>query len=451
VFGSIAALDAGAGAESERLITHFAQFAATGTGLDVSGYDVVRACQAMGRGELKQALLFSELSVDRDRAIGFANGQAIDLHIAAYLHLALGDEASGREALREARGVEEAHRHPVLRHERLVIEADHVLQQGDLEQCLTLLREAFAIGRELEVYNMFAPPSPRVAELCRIALLHDIEREYTRELIRRKDLFRYAAPLELSSWPWPIQIRTLGGLELSLDEQPLALGRVRIPLLLLRLLTTEPGNRAGLPLTRVQSALWPESDGDNAAHAFEMTVLRLRNQLGQHGRRALRVERGQVLLDPALCWTDTAALSALLGDIASLEPEVPGDPAQLARYQGLADRLVALYRGPFAPDEDAASPLAAYSERLQARVASAARSLGTRLFQFEDGARAEALYLKLLEADGLLDPLLAPAAACLVLRGRRAEARVLIDARKRRPEAVSGPELAEAEAALARS
>jgi DNA-binding SARP family transcriptional activator len=445
VFGTLAAIDHGAMGEAEQMTTRFAELASTGTGLDMSGYHVVRAYHALANGELKQALLYVELSVDRDTAMGFAYGQSVDLQIAAYLHFELGDEANGREALRKARQVEEAHRQPVLRYFRLVIEADRALKAGDLEAGLTLLRGAFGLGREHEIYNVYCPPPARMAELCQLAFEHNLECDYARTLVRRKDLFRYAAPLEVPSWPWPIQIRTLGGLEVLLDDQPLALGRARMPLLLLRLLVTEASSRAGMPIARVLAALWPESDGDNATHAFEMTTLRLRNQLGDYGRRALRVERGCVFLDAALCWTDTAALLTLLGEIATLEPEAPASAAQLARSAALADRLLTLYRGPFAEEEDTVAPLAAYGQNVRAKAGRAAHALGARLLQLGDATRAETLYLRLLEVDPLLDALLAPAVTCLMRSGRRNEARALLDARKRRLEPVPPHDLLEAE------
>jgi ATP/maltotriose-dependent transcriptional regulator MalT/DNA-binding SARP family transcriptional activator len=448
VFGSLAAIDAGASADAERFMARLAALASTSTGLEVSGYHVVRACHALSRGELRQALVFTELSVDRDRAMGFAYGQSIELQLAAYLHFELGDEASGREALCEAQGMEEAHRHPVLRYWRLLLEAERALKAGDTTRALPLLRSSFSIGRELEIYNAYCPPPTRMAEVCRVALAHDIEPEYTRALVRRKDLFRYAAPLELASWPWPIQIRTLGGLEVLLDDKPLALGRARVPLQLLKLVVAEAGARGGLAVSRVLAMLWPESDGDSATHSFEMTLLRLRNQLGEQGRRALRVERGHVLLDPSLCWTDTAALSALLGEIAALEPEGAASHAQLERSAALAARLVSLYRGPFAQEDDAASLLGEHDRKLRAKVAGRARALGARLAQLGDAALAASLYLPLLEVDPLLDALLAPTLEYLQQTGRAAEARTLFDARLRRPEPLSSADLSEAESAL---
>ncbi len=401
VFASFAAIDCGAKPEGERFLARLAQLADSGTPLEVSAYHVVRSAQAMARGDLKQALVAVELSLDRDRAVGFAYGQVVDLQMAAYLQFELGDEASAREMLGEAQRIEEAHRQPMLRYWRLIIEADRALQTGEPERCLTLLREAFPIGRERQVYNVHCPSPPRLAELCRLALAHDIEREYTRTLVRRKELFNQLAPLDLEHWPWPIHIRTFGGLEVRLDDQPLTLGRVRMPLLLLQLLLSEAGSRSGLPISRVLAKLWPDSDGDNATHTFDMTVLRLRNQLGEHGRRALRVERGHISLDASVCWVDTAALTALFADIATLDPETAPCPLQLARCTALADRLEDLYRGPFVEDEDG-SPLTDYSQRTRARVGSALQALSGRLTQLGDPGRAEGLLTRLIERDSRL-------------------------------------------------
>jgi DNA-binding SARP family transcriptional activator len=408
VFGSFAAIDRGAADEGQRFLNRLAELADSGTPLDVSAYHVVRCCHAMARGDLKQALVSVELSLDRDRAVGFAYGQVVDLQICAYLHFELGNEASAREALREARSIEDAHRQPVLRYWRLVIEADRAAQTGAPELALRLLQEAFSVGRELQIFNVHCPVPARLAELCRLAISHGVEVEYARTLVRRRELFLQVVPLELQTWPWPIQIRTFGGLDVRLNDQQLLLGRVRMPLLLLRLLLTEAGNRAGQPISRVLCSLWPESDGDNATHAFDMTVLRLRNQLGEYGRRALRVERGHVMLDASLCWTDTAALSSLISDVSSLEPETGQAATQVARCSIWAERLVDLYRGPFANDEGDVAPLRDYAERVRAKVAKAAQILAVRLTQLGESRRAEALCSSLLEADRELATLLKP-------------------------------------------
>jgi DNA-binding SARP family transcriptional activator len=165
------------------------------------------------------------------------------------------------------------------------------------------------------------------------------------------------------------------------------------------MLLTGSGNDAGLPVARVLTSLWPDSDGDSATHAFEMTVLRLRNQLGDWGRRALRVERGRVSLDPSLCWTDTAALSALLTEIGTLQPETVPPSDQLASCLAHAERLEGLYHGPFADEQDGASALAAYSERIRSKVAGAMRSLSSRLNKLGAASHADEFSSRLLDAD----------------------------------------------------
>jgi LuxR family transcriptional regulator, maltose regulon positive regulatory protein len=397
LYGSLATLDRDVGDAGERFLARLTELASSSTPLEVAGYHHVRACRALARGEHKRALSCIELAIDLDRAVGFGQALGVDLQIAAHLHFELGDEASGREALRESRHIEETHRHPGLRYWRLLIEADRALRVGERDTASTLLREAFTAGQAQQIFNMFCPGPARVAELCRFALAHDIEPEYACNLVRRKELFQHAAPVELLSWPWPIRIRTFGGLDVRLDDKPLALGRVRTPLLLLRLLLTTAGSRAGMPVARVLASLWPESDGDNAEHAFDMTVLRLRGQLGEQGRKALRVERGHVLLDPALCWTDTMALSALLTEIAGSGPQLA-----LEACAGLADRLEQLYRGPFADEDDVASPLGDYGERVRVKVSGALSTLNAHFSRLGDAQQGAALSFRLRGADPLL-------------------------------------------------
>lgn len=397
IYGSLAALNRGASEAGDRFLARLTELASSSTPLELAGYHHVRACRALVRGENKQALSCIELGIDLDRAVGFHQALGVDLQIAAHLHFELGDEASGRAALRESRRIEETHRHPALRYWRLLIEADRALQLGERDPASALLREAFSAGREQQIFNMFCPRPARVAELCQFALAQDIEAEYVCTLVRRNELFQHAAPVGLLTWPWPIRIRTFGGIEVRLDDKPLALGRVRTPLLLLRLLLTTASNRTGMPVARVLASLWPDSDGDNAEHAFDMTVLRLRGQLGEQGRKALRIERGHVLLDSTLCWTDTMALSELLSEIDASGPEL-----SLERCTALAARLEQLYRGPFADEDEIACPFGDYGERVRRKVSAALRTLNTQFSRLGDARPGKALSLRLCEVDPLL-------------------------------------------------
>jgi DNA-binding SARP family transcriptional activator len=388
---------------------------------------VVRAYEALARGDLSTAMIAIELSLDRDRAVGFAYAHGKDLQVLAFIAFELGDAERGQKALEAARRIEEEHRDPILPYWRLLIEADRALVHGDRGRAVELLRRALAVGRERQVYSghWHCPPPARLAALCAVALEEGLEPEYTRTLVRRR--LRGAPPpsLDVRGWPWPIRVRTLTQVEVVLDEVPATLGRARtLPLLLKAIVALGAGGR-GVTVAKLLSVLWPDADGDAGMQVFEVTLLRLRRHLGPEGHRAIRLDGGNVSIDRAICWTDVDALDALTKEIAARERASPR--ADAGELRSLAERLLALYEGPFVGSRDLPPALAACDDRLRTRAAAALAALCRELEQRGDAAFAEAAYVKALEADPGMDALLAPAMRCMIGRGHQREARTLLE------------------------
>jgi ATP/maltotriose-dependent transcriptional regulator MalT/DNA-binding SARP family transcriptional activator len=427
VFGSCAALDLGDLPEVQRFLERLAEIAESGTPLDVSAYHVVRAYEALARRDLSTAMVAIELSLDRDRAVGFAYAHGKDLQVLAYIAFELGDADRGREVLEAARRIEEEYPNPVLPYWRLLIEAEVALGLGDRGRTRELLGEAFAVGRERQVYSSYwhGTPAVRLASLCAVALEEGIEPEYTRTLVRRR--LRGVPPprLDVPGWPWPIRVHTLRRVEIVVDDAPVALGRARTPPLMLKAIVALSVGGRSVAVPKILATLWPDAEGDAAMQVFEVTLLRLRRQLGPEGHRALRLDGGHLSLDRGICWTDVDALDALLKEITARERASPSaDATELRSY---AERLLAHHGGPFAGSRDLPPALIACDDRLRSRVTTALSALCRELERLGDAASAEAVYLKALEGDPGMEALLAPAVRCMIGRGHRQEARALVD------------------------
>lgn len=426
VFGGMSARDRNDLPLLRRFIRDLSVMAESGIPLEVSAYHVMRGAEAMARGQLEAAMVAIELSLDSARAVGFTYGQGGCLGTTAYLAFELGQRERALESLAALARLEEEYRDPMLGYWRLVIEADRALSDGDRAAAVALLRRAFATGRERQIFAHYSPPPQRIAALCVLALQEEIEPQYTKALIRRRKLAADPPPLGVTDWPWPVKIRTLGGFEIRLEDEAISLGRARTtPLLLKTIVALGTGGR-GVATSRIAAALWPDADGDAANHAFEMTLSRLRKQFGAAGPEALRLEGEKLSLDRALCWTDVHALEVLLAEVSSLDRALPADGSQ-EPLRALAERLLALYAGPFAADDDLPPALVAFDKRLQSRVSAAALALGRRLEKVGDSAGAHALYLEALEADPRLSSLLGPALQCLTGLGRLHEARAVAE------------------------
>lgn len=106
-----------------------------------------------------------------------------------------------------------------------------------------------------------------------------------------------------------MRVYTLGRFRVEVAGEPLRhAGREpRQPLALLKALVALGGE--GVPAEHLCDWLWPESDGDLAAKALSVTLVRLRRLIGAE---SLRVHNARISLVPEFCWADAIACDALL-------------------------------------------------------------------------------------------------------------------------------------------
>ena len=168
--------------------------AESGTPFEVSAYHAVRFREAMTRGDFAAALSAVQLSLDTCLVVGFPYGEASSLLNMAYLAFELGQLDRAYEALARLKRMEDEQGDPVLTFWRLLIEADRSLFNGNRLDATELLRRAFQIGRERQVYGMHSPTKERLADLCKVALTEEIEVDYAGTLVRRRRLIANPPP-----------------------------------------------------------------------------------------------------------------------------------------------------------------------------------------------------------------------------------------------------------------
>jgi DNA-binding SARP family transcriptional activator len=242
-----------------------------------------------------------------------------------------------------------------------------------------------------------------MARLCRVALEHDIEPAFVRELIRRRALLPDEPAARLESWPWPVRVRVLGAFAIDIDGAPLRFtGKVqKRPLALLKALVALGGR--GVAEAQLAEALWPDAEGDDAHNAFVTTLQRLRKLLGQ--REALLLQEGRLSLNPRLCWVDAWAFESIDPDGGT------GDDLR---------RVLDLYRGDLCAADDASWAIAP-RERLRARFVRAA---DTQVRQLMDAGRWEDAVADLeraLRVDATVEVFYQQLMRCHARLGRSAE------------------------------
>lgn len=206
------------------------------------------------------------------------------------------------------------------------------------------------------------------SRLAAIALDAGVETEFVTRAIRQRRLPPPEPARE--DWPWPLQVKLLGGYQVRRDGQPLASegGKApRKPQELLALLAAHP---AGLGVEAVIDALWPSLEAEAPRASLDMALSRLRKWLDCP--EAVRLADGRIALNPTQAWSDVLALEAAC------------DAADAAR-------ALALYRGPLLQGERLAGPLAEARDRLAQRLVACVLQAGATLWQ--QGRRTEALTL----------------------------------------------------------
>jgi two-component SAPR family response regulator len=215
----------------------------------------------------------------------------------------------------------------------------------------------------------------RQIELQGIETLPPQEREdyalFRRTADRQGADMRMAPPVRDDTAPYPpevathtIRVYTLGRFSLLLHGLPAIFGRKtpQRPLELLKAIIACGGRDISLSL--LTSALWPDSDGDDAKRAFDTTLFRLRKILGDD--RVITLREGKVSLDSRYCWTDVWEFERLLGRLNRIRKlDTTGRDALM--LEQLTEQLLALYQDHFLAREDVTTWSVSLRERLRSK------------------------------------------------------------------------------------
>lgn len=275
--------------------------------------------------------------------------------------------------------------------------------QGHHEQARTYLREVFAKGLPL-FWGILLSPNNVLANAAALALKERIGVAAVTQMIKRYHL--RAPSLDVSDWPWPLRIRTLGEFDIVREGEPLRGGRKlqRKPLELLKALIAF--GCTNVDAQRLAEAVWSDLDGDAAMAAFHAALLRLRKLLGHDG--LLQLQDGKLSLDISRCWVDTLA-------VESLFDRVDSDSSH-------AERLLDLYRGDFLAKEQDAPWLLPARERLRRRFLHGASVAGDWMEANGQWAQAAVLYERALASSNLSEEMYRRLMHCYSAQGRHAEA-----------------------------
>ncbi|MGH8770378.1 MAG: BTAD domain-containing putative transcriptional regulator [Burkholderiales bacterium] len=283
------------------------------------------------------------------------------------------------------------------------------LDEGEHKSACNSLRAGFSLCRENGYSNWPWSVPEHLSRLCAEALKAGIEVEYVRKLVKLRRLRSPA--LDMENWPWPIRIFTLGRFQVLINDQPLTFSTKapKKPIALLKAVIAF--GAAEVPERKLTDALWGDEEGDAAHEALNVNVHRLRKLLGDV--EAIQVQEGKVTLDAQRCWIDALAFERLLNQATS---------SVMSERAALSEKVLALYRGAFLPEESEAPWSVSMREKLRAQFIRHSAQLARKRSDAGELEQAIECYLRGLEADDLAEELYQGAIRCYQQLNRRAEA-----------------------------
>lgn len=385
-----------------------------GRGMDVAHFHLVKGWLALLEGRFVLAQQEVETAHELAGRAGANFTESYHVLMLAEVSIELADHAQAKEWVARYRATFGGVVSPVIEFNALLVDAYGALKEQDDARCTVALREAFLLARTNGYVTTFNWYGRMMARLGAFALEHDIEADYVRYLIARRQLTP-ETPLEI--WPWPVRFHTLGRFEVRVNDdvlrfegkaqhKPMALAKALIAL----------GGR-DVPAYKLVDILWPETADGDGHKAFDITVHRLRKLLGSDD--AVQVADRHVTLDPRSVWVDAWALELAL---APLMGASNGPQPDIARLEAAAPQVLRLYRGHFLAGDPEEAWQIPFRNRLTGRFQRFALRLGEHWEIRQQWTRAFELYQRVVELDPLAESFYRRQMICLQALGQRAEA-----------------------------
>lgn len=418
-YGAGGALGAGKLDVAEQLLQQLAELPATTPRFDRCLLHLFSAWAAVLREDTLRAYQEQKLALRMAVEVGCPYFEVMCRLMSAQVLFACGEQRKASEHLEQVHDIARNIKNHLLEFMTLVNYGYLALEYGRPRSGLKALQYALELGKPRNYITFPCWNPATMAAVCAHALEAGIETDYVKSLIRRRGLKPPNAAIASERWPWPYRIHTLGHFSLLRNDQPITFtGKAqRRPLDLLKALIAYGGQR--VREEQLTEALWPRIDGDSAHRSFTTTLHRLRKLLGED--RALLLQEGRLTLNGQYFWVDTWAFEQTAAEIERLL-KGPRDKVDDIGLTRLADRLLALYTGPFiASDTDEAWYISP-RERLRNRFMRSMGDIGHYWQQAGQWDRAIDYFQRSLEADSLAEGFYRHLMLCYRQLGRKAEA-----------------------------
>lgn len=347
------------------------------------------------RGQLKEAIAIATDTLPTAIALGPMWGEATFRIQFGQMLMLDGRHAEAREHFGQALAFGCRMPSAILSFQAFMALAWSQFDTGDHEAAMQSLCDALAIGAAQNYMNCDPWWIPRVmARLCERALAADIETAYVCRLIRKRGLTPES--LDPAAWPWPIELRALGGFSIIRDGEAATFhGKSQQRVLdLLKAIVAFGGRAVSVDILR--ECLWPDAEGDAAKGVFDVTLHRLRKLLRNDA--ALVLSSGRIGVNSSVCHLDVLSFERAANAIETWahDRRTALDALMLERA---TEELIRVYPGHLLMGESEYPWLLAPRERLSSRFTRTVRALGDRLMEAELREAAIRLYRHGIEMD----------------------------------------------------
>jgi LuxR family maltose regulon positive regulatory protein len=298
-------------------------------------------------------------------------------------------------------------------------EAEMDLHRQDDNALHESLKRAFQLAKENGYITSFYWRNEALSALCIEALKREIEVDYVRHLITRRNLTPKTPPLSLHHWPWPVRIYTMGRFGIVMREEPFQFnGRVRQkPFDLLKtVISLDTGD--GVAEHAIQDILWPQVEGDAAVRSYTITLHRLRRLLDC--KEALRVCGGRISIDDRYVWIDIQLLNRKLAKFDEMFKKLAPDAFPETPIE-LMNHILDLVGGDFLPGEQL-YPILSMRSKIKSSVFDRISMLIRRLERLEAWETAVEWLKKALAIDDCSEACYQKLMVCFRRLGLNAEA-----------------------------
>ncbi len=391
--------------------------------LDISHYYYLKSYYSHLQGNLPVAVEYAESALRSALQAGAVFPEIMCRLGLAQVQLSTLDYRHARENMAIAGKLGISMRSVMSEYCFYLLDARLSFEQGDEKKGIQSLRQGMKIGREQGYINHWCWMHETMLFLCIKALRYGIEVRYVQTLIKRRNLVPENTSfsmhgvdsiIDIETWPWELELYTLGSFELMTDGKPLRFSdKTRtMPLHMLKVLIAFGGT--DVREESITDVLWPDAEGDRAHTAFSTTLQRLRQFIGSDA--CIKLKEGRLSLDPRYCRVDAWAFERLLDNADPLW-RTGGDEAAK-----LTERAADMYKGGFLPNDTYQWWTTSMRERMRSKFVRALNRLGHYYEERGKCEKAAEYYVRGLEVDNLSEEFYQSLMLCYRATGRRAEA-----------------------------